>query len=74
MNYCVVAFGVILLISCTTWFVDGRKHYVGPKVDVYAMLEGKVTGMDPSPPEPGTAEKVNGGPAPDSDVMHVQVK
>ena len=34
MNYCIVAFGLILLISGTTWIVDGRKHYRGPKVDI----------------------------------------
>ncbi|KAK4235170.1 amino acid/polyamine transporter I [Achaetomium macrosporum] len=68
MNYCIVAFGVILLISCTTWLVDGRKHYTGPKVDVYAMLEGKVTGMDPSQYEPQSAEKV-GEPAAHSEVV-----
>ncbi|KAL2015202.1 hypothetical protein VTK56DRAFT_6067 [Thermocarpiscus australiensis] len=68
MNYCIVAFGVILLVSCTTWMVDGRKHYRGPKVDIYAMLEGKVTGMDPLPHESGTAEKIEGR-APDSEVM-----
>jgi len=47
MNYCVVAFGVILLISGATWFIDGRKHYQGPSLDVEGMLSGKVEGMDP---------------------------
>lgn len=47
MNYCIVAFGVILLISGTTWVIDGRKHYKGPSIDVDGMLNGKVEGMDP---------------------------
>jgi choline transport protein len=48
MNYCIVAFGVILLISGATWFIDGRKHYKGPGMDIDGMLNGKVEGMDPS--------------------------
>ncbi|KAJ5999620.1 hypothetical protein N7481_000029 [Penicillium waksmanii] len=36
MNYCVVAFGIILSISTTQWFVDGRKNYSGPRVEVIA--------------------------------------
>ncbi|KAI1855229.1 hypothetical protein JX265_006630 [Neoarthrinium moseri] len=48
MNYCVAAFGVILLISVSTWIFDGRKHYVGPKLDVDGLLHGKVEGMEPS--------------------------
>jgi hypothetical protein len=71
MNYCIVAFGVILLISCTTWIVDGRKHYKGPKVDIYAMLEGKTAGDGGDPmfqPESGTHEKAHvEGPSAGSD-------
>ncbi|PHH59786.1 hypothetical protein CDD81_2590 [Ophiocordyceps australis] len=33
MNYCIVAFGVMLCIACLTWLVDGRKHYQGPRMD-----------------------------------------
>ncbi|KAJ5404611.1 Amino acid/polyamine transporter I [Penicillium cosmopolitanum] len=36
MNYCVVAFGIILSISTIQWFVDGRKNYSGPRVEVIA--------------------------------------
>lgn len=32
MNYCIVAFAIVLLISMITWFVDGRKNYKGPKI------------------------------------------
>lgn len=34
MNYCIVAFAIVLLISMIQWFVDGRKNYKGPKVDI----------------------------------------
>lgn len=47
MNYCIVAFGVILLIAGTTWILDGRKHYKGPQLDVDAMLDGKILGAEP---------------------------
>ncbi|KIW04753.1 uncharacterized protein PV09_04479 [Verruconis gallopava] len=46
MNYAIAAFGVILVISGGTWILDGRKHYVGPKVDVDGLLQGKVSGME----------------------------
>ncbi|KAI4619094.1 uncharacterized protein J4E87_007681 [Alternaria ethzedia] len=34
MNYCVVAFGIILFISTFQWFIDGRKNFTGPRADV----------------------------------------
>ena len=33
MNYCVVAFGIWMIISIIQWIVDGRKSYTGPKFD-----------------------------------------
>ncbi|OSS48667.1 hypothetical protein B5807_07001 [Epicoccum nigrum] len=34
MNYCIVAFGIILLISTIQWFVDGRKNFTGPRAEL----------------------------------------
>jgi choline transport protein len=34
MNYCIVAFGIVLIISMIQWFVDGRKNFHGPKVEL----------------------------------------
>lgn len=34
MNYCIVAFSVWLAIAVFQWFIDGRKNYTGPKVDI----------------------------------------
>ena len=34
MNYCVVAFAIVLMISVIQWFVDGRKNYSGPKLEI----------------------------------------
>ena len=33
MNYCIVAFGIILVISVVQWVLDGRKNYTGPRID-----------------------------------------
>jgi len=41
MNYCVVAFFIILVISTVQWFVDGRKNYSGPKIDLDALQAGE---------------------------------
>lgn len=32
MNYCIVAFTIIIIISTVQWFVDGRKNFTGPRV------------------------------------------
>ncbi|KAJ3467546.1 hypothetical protein MRS44_005110 [Fusarium solani] len=43
MNYCIAAFGIILLIAVVTWIVDGRKNYKGPLIEMNqdgATLEG----------------------------------
>ncbi|RMZ73128.1 amino acid polyamine transporter i [Pyrenophora seminiperda CCB06] len=37
MNYCVVAFGIILFISTFQWFVDGRKNFTGPRADIEVL-------------------------------------
>jgi len=34
LDYCVVAFGIILFISTFQWFIDGRKNFTGPRADV----------------------------------------
>ncbi|KAL8803735.1 MAG: hypothetical protein Q9182_003010 [Xanthomendoza sp. 2 TL-2023] len=34
MNYCIVAFAVVLIISTIQWFVDGSKNFKGPSVDL----------------------------------------
>ncbi|KAK5990129.1 Choline transport protein [Cladobotryum mycophilum] len=47
MNYCIVAFGVILLISGSTWIFDGRKNYKGPIIDLDG-LTGTMVGMTPA--------------------------
>ncbi|KAF4548469.1 Amino acid permease-like protein 17 [Elsinoe fawcettii] len=34
MNYCIVAFGIVLIVAVFQWLVDGRKNYTGPRVDI----------------------------------------
>lgn len=45
MNYCIVAFAIWLIISMVQWFVDGKKNYSGPSIDIKAMQSGEVMGM-----------------------------
>ncbi|KAL2211538.1 amino acid transporter [Sarocladium strictum] len=41
MNYCVVAFAVIILISAFQWVVDGRKNFEGPRVTIDIDMVGE---------------------------------
>lgn len=47
MNYCVVAFAIVLIVSIIQWYVDGKKNYSGPKLDLGAMKNGEVVGLAP---------------------------
>ena len=47
MNYCVAAFAIVLVVSVVQWFVDGRKNYTGPRLDVEALKKGEIVGMAP---------------------------
>ena len=48
MNYCIVAFAVVVVISVIQWIVDGRKNYKGPQIDVAALMAGEVEGLNPA--------------------------
>ena len=45
MNYCIVAFAIVLMVSVIQWYVDGKKNYKGPSIDMKAMHQGEVMGM-----------------------------
>lgn len=49
MNYCIAAFAVVLIVSAIQWFVDGKKNFSGPKLDLDAMKNGEVVGLAPEP-------------------------
>lgn len=34
IDYCIAAFAVIIIISVFQWFVDGRKNFTGPRIDL----------------------------------------
>jgi choline transport protein len=38
MNYAVVAFAAIIIVSSIQWFVDGRHHFKGPTFDEDALF------------------------------------
>ena len=45
MNYCVVAFAIIIVIALTQWIIEGRREYTGPRIDTTALQQGEVVGM-----------------------------
>ncbi|PQE30599.1 amino acid permease protein [Rutstroemia sp. NJR-2017a WRK4] len=45
MNYCVVAFFLVFVIAVVQWFVDGKKNFSGPRVDLEGLGEGHVVGI-----------------------------
>jgi choline transport protein len=49
-DYCVAAFGVVFIISTIQWFVDGRKNFVGPRIEV-EVFTGEA-GPQPEQPIP----------------------
>lgn len=60
MNYCVAAFAVVFIVSIIQWFVDGRKNYTGPQLDVEALKKGEIVGMAPT--------ESNAGPQSENDL------
>lgn len=55
IDYCVAAFGIVFVISSITWIVDGRKNFVGPRIEV-EILSGEV-GDHPQQPIPMVEQK-----------------
>lgn len=43
-DYCVAAFGIIIIISGAQWIIDGRKNFTGPRI--HADLEPEDTAAD----------------------------
>lgn len=58
MNYCVAAFAIVLIISTIQWFIDGRKNYTGPRIDIDALKAGEIVGMAPSEGVDNSMERV----------------
>lgn len=47
IDYCIVVFFIILVISIVQWFVDGKKNFSGPRVNIEQLQNGMVIGMEP---------------------------
>ena len=60
MNYCIVAFAIVLIVSVIQWFVDGRKNYKGPQLDIDAMMNGEVPQLEAATDETLTTKKKEG--------------
>ncbi|ORY16443.1 amino acid/polyamine transporter I [Clohesyomyces aquaticus] len=51
MNYCIVAFAIIIIISTIQWFVDGRKNFTGPRSEMgLEVLEAFQSHQNPVDP------------------------
>lgn len=50
MNYCIAAFAIVLIISTIQWFVDGRKNYTGPRMQLEHVLVAPGALEHPGPP------------------------
>lgn len=58
LDYCVAAFGIILVISTFQWIIDGRKNFTGPRMDVdVAVAEAVHEDTAGKGPEAEHAEK-----------------
>jgi choline transport protein len=62
MNYCTVAFAIIMIISTIQWFFDGRKNFKGPQIDEAAMKNAQIEGraIDPLTNEDSRGEDDSG--------------
>lgn len=56
MNYCIVVFAIVFIISMVQWFVDGKKNYTGPIVELDDRVLTSVSGPS-APRELGSREK-----------------
>ena len=56
-DYCVAAFGIVFIISTIQWFVDGRKNFVGPRIEV-EVFTGEA-GPQPEQPIPVVEQRKN---------------
>lgn len=45
MNYAIVAFAIVIIISVVQWIIDGNKNYKGPKLESGAILNDEVEGL-----------------------------
>ena len=40
LDYCIVAFAIIIAISTIQWLVDGHKNFTGPRADMLVAVQG----------------------------------
>lgn len=53
IDYCIVAFAIVFIISSLAWIFDGRKNFVGPRVEL-EVLAGEAK---PEAPIPAVEQK-----------------
>jgi choline transport protein len=57
-DYCVAAFGIVLVISVLQWIIDGRKNFTGPRISLDDLAQGVPVGEVPTNEEYSEEEKV----------------
>ena len=43
-----MVFAIIVIISIVQWFVDGKKNFTGPRINIENLQNGEVVGVDPA--------------------------
>lgn len=56
VDYCIVAFAIIIAVSLFQWVIDGRKNFTGPRVN---LVSGQVIGENVT--EVASVEEVSAG-------------
>ncbi len=41
-----MVFFIILLVSVFQWFIDGKRNFTGPRVDIDTLQNGEVVGVE----------------------------
>lgn len=61
IDYCIVAFAIIIIISTIQWFVDGRQNFTGPRTDMgLEVLEAVKSQQNTSDiPDPKVTEETS---------------
>jgi hypothetical protein len=56
IDYCVVAFGIVIIISLFQWVIDGRKNFTGPRISLDELSHGVTMGQAPLEQEDSSEE------------------
>jgi choline transport protein len=58
LDYCIAAFGIIIVISVIQWIIDGRKNFTGPRTDMDILTGQLPVGQFPVDNSKATHEEL----------------